>query len=232
MQAVKSPHLGGTIGIISGDLSRFPSFYVSLMNIQVPAGSCWSWIRGNGIAQNRNMVVRDMQGEWIWFLDDDQTFEPDTLLRLLNREVDIIQPLIATRKPPFYPYGYNRGEKGYGGGDWPSVPPTGIREWDAVGTGGTLIRRRVFDKIADPWFEEGAEDKETLGEDLYFMTKARRLGFKCFVDSDVRMGHITTAEVWPAQTNEGKWCIDLDLSGGVRIRTDISLGRRIAREDK
>ncbi len=230
MQAVRSPHPPGTVGVISGDLARFPAFYTSLMNLQVPSGSCWKWVRGNGVALNRNIIVRDMEGEWLWFIDDDHTFEPDVLLRLLNREVDMIQPLVATRKPPFFPYGYRFNGLKYEGVDWKDIPASGICEWDAIGTGGTLIRRKVLDAVGDPWFEEGRTNPEALGEDLWFCRKMRDKGFRCFVDSNTRLGHIATMEIWPQQDNEGQWCIDLDLDGGVRVRTSTSLGRRMYKE--
>ena len=227
MQPVRSAHPAGTIGVISGDLARYPAFYTSLMNLQVPNGSSWQWVRGNGIAANRNIIVREMQGAWLLFLDDDQTFEPDILMQLLHRNVPIVQPLVSTRKPPFRPYAYY--EDGSTGGfqsyTWDDLPPGGLFACDAVGTGGTLIRREVLDAIVDPWFEEGQVHKEALGEDLSFMRKARAKGFGAAVDLDNRMGHMTTCEVWPAQADHRVWCVDLDLYHGVRIRVSTDVGK-------
>lgn len=225
MQPIRSGHPGGTIVVISGDLARYTGFYLSLQNLKVPHGSSWQWIRGNGIAANRNIGVRESAGDWVWFIDDDHTFEPDVLLRLLDRKVEIIQPMVATRKPPYHPYVYKREGKEFITPSWDEVPVTGISAWDAVGSGGMLIRRTVLDALKDPWFEEGKIVSDSLGEDLYFCVKAQELGFKIHTDSDVRMGHLTTAEVWPSHNKEGQWAIDLDMNHGVRIRVSTETGK-------
>lgn len=228
MQAVRSLHPPGMIAVISGDLSRYPGFYVSLLNLKVPSGSSWNWVRGNGIAFNRNMVGENAAGDWIWFIDDDHAFEPDILLKMLDRKLSILQPLVSTRKPPFHPYAYMKKEIGYRGLDWSDLPSSGVFPCDAVGTGGMLVRRQVFEAMEKPWFEEGKTGPDAIGEDLHFCTKAKDLGFFCHVDLDNRMGHINPAEIWPAQTDEGDWCIDIDVGGqGVRARVAQDFGKKL-----
>jgi hypothetical protein len=242
MQVVPSKHGPGTIGIISGDLLRYVSFVISLLNLQVPNYSNYQWLTGNGFASLRNIVVRealkivDPGIDWLWFMDDDHVFDRDTLFRLLDRNVDIVQPLVSTRKPPYRPYGYRWNGQDHESFDWSHIPNTGLMEVDAVGCGGMLIRRHVLDAIADPWFEEGHTSPEHLGEDLWFCKKAREAGFKIYVDTDVQIGHMGTVQVWPdlaeRETALGQKldrCIRLDLDHvGMQISPDF--GRGVAQE--
>lgn len=231
MQSVKAG-TPGYIGITSGDLARFAAFTTSMFSLQVPAGSSWNYVRGNGFAGLRNIIVREMlknDAEWLWFIDDDHVFDPAIILRLLSRNVDIIQPLVATRKPPFWPYAYEYNGTGYRPLDWEKLPTSGILKVDAVGTGGMLIRRKVLDAMPDPWFKEGVTGPEHVGEDLNFCTEAQKLGFSVYVDCDARMGHMLIAECWPNDV-EDKWCIDLDLYHGVRVRVNTNIGEKTLQE--
>ena len=226
MRVTKCDFPPGIIGIISSDLSRFPAFTISLLSLLVPPGTGWKWVRGNGFASNRNLIIKGMTPEhrWAWFIDDDHTFEADILMRLLHRNVDIVQPMVSTRKPPFQPYAYMRNpDIGYHSLQWSDLPENGLHPVDAVGAGGVLIRREVIDEIGDPWFEEGKIGAGSLGEDLYFMQKAKENGHQSFIDCEARIGHIGTHEVWP-HFNEGKWCIDLDLLHNVVVRVDANIG--------
>ena len=228
MQQVKSDHPPGHVGVISGDLSRYPQFMMSMMRLLVPVGCTWNWVRGNGFAQNRNLIVQGMskEAEWLWFIDDDHVFDRELVFRLLERRVDVVQPLVSTRKPPYFPYVYrwSDAEDAHVTVDWPELPADGLFECDAVGTGGCLIRRPVLDAIGYPWFEEGRTGPDQLGEDLWFMRKAKDHGFRVFVDTDNCMGHTTTVDVWPVVYGHVRY-LDLDVQHGVRVRVQSGVGR-------
>lgn len=223
MQAVNTHHPPGHVGIITADLSRYPEFWLSTIRTLVPANSTYSHIRGNGFATNRNEIVRDMikinpDAQWLWFIDDDHSFPAECIMRLLDRNVDIIQPIISTRKPPYRPYGYMFRDGEFWSIKWGDIPTDGKpMKVDAVGAGGTLIRRKVLDALRDPWFEEGKTYADSIGEDLTFCRKAQLAGFQCWLDTSMPIGHMTTEEVWPVVV-DGKWMIDLDQYHGVRVR--------------
>ena len=222
MIACNSKHPPGIIGIISGDLARYPEFAQHLERLLVPMGTTWKWVEGGSVESNRNLVLNEMPdaAQWVWFIDDDHEYERELLFKLLDRQVDIIQALCSTRKPPFRPYAYRRDPAaepyGYISADWDEIPLTGISEWDAAGTGGMLIRRNVLDAVGYPWFEVGRTAKDAPGEDLYFCTKAKALGFRVFVDSDNWTGHMGKMTVWPGRHND-QWLVDLDLRHGVKV---------------
>jgi hypothetical protein len=231
VNACESPFPPGLVVIVSSDLGRFTDFNKCLLKLLVPAGSQWEWASGTSIEGNRNLALTKMKDhcEWIYTIDDDHGFEPDILLRLLDRMtvnpgVDILQGLCQTKKPPYLPYAYRRDPAYHGYGvnyinaRWDELPPTGISEWDAVGTGGMLIRRSVIDRMKYPWFEVGRTFKDALGEDLYFCTKAKELGFRVWVDSENRTSHMTTTALSPAFDEEsGEWITVADMGKKVLV---------------
>lgn len=230
MNQVRSSFAPGLVGVISGDLGRYSEFAINLLKLLVPEGSEWAWVKGNGFALNRNLIVQEKlkpHHEWLWFIDDDNTFRPDILMRLLTRKVDLIQPLVVTKKPPFQPYVYRfDSESGrYHTPLWDEIPVSGVSEWDAVATGGLLIQRSVLDAVGYPWFEEGKTSPDGLGEDLFFSTKAKQKGFRCFVDSDNRMGHMTPLEYWP-NSETGAWQVGVKLDTATEILFPPHVGAR------
>lgn len=229
MQPVNCPFGPGLVGIISGDLARYHEFNTSLMQVLIPKGSTWKWVRGNGIAANRNLIAKDLepQHEWVWFMDDDQVFEPDILMRLLQHDKDIVQPLVVTRKPPYraYAYYWNQEKGMYDTTPWEKLPTSGLIRVDGTSAGGMLVKKHVFEKMKRPWFEEGMfPESDMLGEDLWFSKKAMELGIETYLDLDTPMGHMSTHAVWPGQA-QGKWCVDLDVNHGVRVRVNTDIGK-------
>jgi hypothetical protein len=228
---VESPFPPGLVVIISSDTARFNAFAKSTMKLMVPHGSQWEWAEGTSIEANRNLALSKMKDHcrWVFTLDDDHSFEPDILMRLLqrmgqNKDVDILQAFCTTRKPPYSPWAYKESPNQSGDGieyisaTWDEVPTEGISEWDAVGTGGMLIRRKVIDAVKFPWFEVGKTFKDAYGEDLYFCYKARRLGFRIWIDSDNMTSHMTGAVgLRPMKDEDGRWAIAADMGHGVTL---------------
>jgi hypothetical protein len=174
----------------------------SLRALETPGSVKVHDIEGSHLAWQRNAIVRQMAGDWLCFIDSDQVFEPNTLLRLLAWKRPIVGALIAGRYSPF-PLCAFRGMRSLA---YEDLPSEGLVEVDAVGTGFLLIERAVFNRISDPWFEMGKLHPERAGEDTYFCQKAREAGFAIAVDCGVVVGHETSATVFP---QPGK---------GVRIR--------------
>lgn len=203
--------MGGTICVVSNDTARYSFFAASLTSIQAPPDTSVRWRLGSDRIRGRNTVVREALetgAEWVWFLDDDQAFQSDLLMRLLSHEVDIITPVYMQRVSPFAPVVYtDRSDDGTYEPlflhDYPV--DTGLIEVRAAGTGGLLIRTEVFDFVAEPWFEYGE-----ASEDLMFCERARDAGYKVHCDLQAHLGHGTTASIWPTVT-DGKWAVGVTL---------------------
>jgi len=134
----------------------------------------------------------------IWMTDTDQVYPQDTLMRLLEHDVDIIAAKVHKRYPPYDPI-LLRGTL-----DHFDVVPD--EEWskdggqtvevDATGFGSVLINMEVFEKIERPWFVFDLYNWDTaVGEDIGFYTKAKAAGFRVFVDCSIKIGHLVRMTV-------------------------------------
>lgn len=224
-------YTGGTVGVIAQDTARFSMFAASVTSLRVPEGSMIQWVLGQGIADNCNRLVRanepkgiGMHGDWLWLLGDDHAFAPQTLMRLLAHDVDIVVPLCLTRQPPFTPVifsGWTDDEHIYRNYVRLSEHPNGgLVPVHSAGSAGMLIKRHVFEELADPWFEMGAISGEFLAEDLWFCDKAREAGFSIYADLDTKFGHITSTIVWPQKLDDG-WSFGFGFPEGFTINMPV-----------
>ena len=208
--------MGGTIGIPTGEFTRFSLFGQSLLGLQKPPETFCVWATGGNVARNCNTIVTEMQGEWVWFIGDDHAFPPDILMNLLARNVDIVVPICAQRQPP-YSYGvYQMLEDG----TTPLVDltgKTGLVSVDYAGSAGMLVRRHVFEKIEPPHFRLGQFRADSEGEDIYFCAQARDAGFTIWVDTDHPMGHSAVVTAWPVRWPDGTYGTKLDLGNGLHF---------------
>ena len=163
-------------------------------------------VQGHVLTLQRNECVQNMQGEWIVFVDDDMTFQPDAVSRLVatayENDLDMVGGLCFQRGEPHQPTLYMR-ERPDGGNylfleDWEK---DAVVEVDATGMAFVLIRRRVFERIAGE-FPPLAQrlsgrppsyfrwDESGYGEDLAFCQLVKKAGMRIFVDTSVAVGHI------------------------------------------
>ncbi len=180
-----------TIGMVDW---RFAS---SLMALQMTPETRVIWMVKAMINISRNNLVTqalsDSSYTHMLMIDDDMTFDDDLAISLLEHDVDIVGALAFKRRPDFHPcvYRKNSKDKQY----YPFVPEV-FQEVDIVGTGGILINMDVFRKLKFPWFETYYDDKgKVWSVDFDFCIKAKKAGFKIFVDPMVEMGHIGDAPV-------------------------------------
>ena len=165
---------------------------------------------GTNIADQRNQVVRELQGDWVWFIDSDMVFAADTLTALLARNVPVVQTLCVNRHPPHEPILHTATAARR---DAAPVGTPRLVEVEAVGSGGTLYRREVFATIPAPWFEG------VLGtEDMTFARKLKAAGVLLYCDLAVPVGHLTPTIVWPRYEGDGTWGIRYQAMNGLAIQ--------------
>lgn len=160
--------------------------------------------RGFTIAENRNYCVIQAQkneSDYLFFVDDDMTFAPETLEQLLSHKKEIvgvnsysrILPLSSTvglidengeyKHPDKYPA-------------WEMKIPEYLFEAYFVGCGICLIDMKVFEKLKEPFFRFSYNENGLVksGEDGNFCERARKEGFKVWCDPNVEVGHIGSIE--------------------------------------
>lgn len=151
---------------------------------------------GYTIAENRTysaVKALNNKSDFLFFIDDDMVFPPDTLDILIKQDKDIIGPAYRARKIDSKRTAALL-EGGFIdlGGDVEEKYKTTF-ECAAKGTGVMLIKVEIFRKMDRPWFDF-IYDKEvgvcTKGEDYFFCEKARKIGHTVWCDPTIKIGHL------------------------------------------
>lgn len=139
--------------------------------------------RGTLLPQQRATLVHAAQ---VWgathalWLDSDMRFPPDTLEQLLAHEQPIVAANYATRRKPILPTAEHR-EYGH---LFTEPIDTALIEVTQAGMGVMLVDMSVYARMKEPWFILGFNPKtsEYIGEDFFFLRKAREHGFVTLID--------------------------------------------------
>lgn len=159
----------------------------------------------------RTFLEQEIETSHLWMPDDDMMWHPGSVIRLYERDLDIVGALTWTNATPpcptiwqderevdgtfFYtPAAFETlkwledHEHSFVSNDPIVLPPspTDLEPVDATGAAFIMIKRHVLEAIEPPWFEG---DINGFGEDFYFCRKARAAGFKVYVDRSVIVTH-------------------------------------------
>jgi len=154
---------------------------------------------GANICINRINGVRQAQldgSKYVFFVDSDMVFDPKTLLRLMEHDLDIVSGVYFGKSSPFVPIAATFKD--------PEDPSAGYNhfldihedgrlvEVDGVGGGCLLVKTVVFDYLEKPWFTFGANPgkDEPIGEDYWFCRIAKEKGYKVWLDTGCLCGHL------------------------------------------
>ncbi len=181
-------------------------------------------VRSADLTDARNQAVEGFlarPAEWLFFVDTDMGFAPDTVERLLAAADPVERPIVgglcfAQREI---------GQDGMGGYataarvtilDWvdttegrrfmgrSSYPVNSVVQCAGTGAACILIHRSVLERIRDEqgpvWYDRVAgSDGKPLGEDISFCVRTGALGFPIHVDTSVRTTHLKN--VWLGDTD-------------------------------
>lgn len=168
-------------------------------------------IQGHVLTLQRNECIQRMEGDWIIFVDDDMTWQPDAFKRLIathkKHQLDMVSALCFQRGAPYQPTLYMR-EKPTEGQyifleDWNDGD---VVEVDATGMAFTLITKRLLAAIAGEFPSQKERirrrppayfrwDEKGFGEDLTFCQDAKMADAHIFVDTSIKTGHISEITV-------------------------------------
>jgi hypothetical protein len=159
---------------------------------------------GPYIAQNRNLVVRrfldESHSDWLWFLDYDIIFAPETLPILLSAAHLTTHPIVGG----LYFGRFKEGIRSMWmtekiGNEFTPVEwfTDQLQPLSFIGMGCTMIHRSVFQKLdnPDPWpffghaVMDTPEGREMMSEDYVFCRRARDCGFSIW-GVPIGLGHI------------------------------------------
>lgn len=139
------------------------------------------------VHQARENLLHEVIELWgathVLWLDTDMTFPPDTALRLLQHDVDVVAANYETRRPPIRPTARRDGHCVY------SNEATGLEAVDHVGMGAFLMKSSVVVGLPRPrfWYSTPTET-----EDVYFCRLLRAAGRTIYIDHDLsqEVGHV------------------------------------------
>lgn len=164
------------------------------------------------ITNARNGIVRDFlesDADWLWMVDADMVFEPDTLDRLLDAAHDRSHPIVGglcygVHDNRLFPtlYGLSEHDGVPCVVRFDTFPKDQLFAVDATGAACVLVHRSVLERIgaerfnpAYPWFQETVlpgTEAQVVGEDVTFCFRARALGFPVHVHTGIHVGHQKT----------------------------------------
>jgi hypothetical protein len=101
----------------------------------------------------------------------------DIVDRMLSHGKDIVSGVYRQRKPPFDLLGEQVDMKDEGE----------LRKMKRVPGGCLMVRKEVFQKIGEPWFEFGFHGSTEISEDFLFCDKAREAGYDIWCDAPLSM---------------------------------------------
>ncbi len=175
-------------------------FVQSLMSLRYPANSDIdiNIVSGYQLPFSRNRIVQhalDTNSDYVFFIDADMVFGPDLLVNLFSHDLPMVNALAFRRTSPHYPciFSWNEKEKCYETMSYTS----GLLSVDATGMAAHLIKTEVFRKLKEefsdkPWYYYR---DNIFSSDLTFCENARKIGYKIFIDTDIKIGHLGSENV-------------------------------------
>jgi hypothetical protein len=183
-----------------------------LHDIAVKCGS-------GGLVEARNQTAAAFlsgPAEWLWVVDTDMGFAPDTLDRLLAAADPVERPIVGAlcfawiegeqdgmggwlcgTRPTIFQFGEVAGEKTFAAVS--EYPPDQLVRCAATGSACILIHRGVLEAITEghgpTWYDRIATGAgRLLGEDISFCARAGSVGAAVHVHTGVHTNHQKT--VW------------------------------------
>ena len=176
-------------------------FCQSLAMLQKPEGcQCvLAMNAGSLIYTSRNNLATQsiqMEADYIFWLDSDMVFQPDTLVRMMKtireNDIDILTGLYFRRVPPYTPVLFDKLEmRTKTVLDWSEFKsiPEGLFEVGGCGFGCVLMKTDPFFDIQS-YYGTMFAPMGNNGEDIAFCIRARERGYKIMCDPSIICGHV------------------------------------------
>lgn len=170
-----------------------PDTFKSIYDQVIPTGYEveFQYFYGYRVDQVRNLiadwVVRGY--DYLFAVDHDVTFAPDTLAKMLAHNKDLVTGVYRQRLEPqrieIYDFNGQRME-------YSDLHGRSLVEIGGCGFGCVLIRKEVLQSIGYPQFEYhvALDHNNTISEDTDFCIKARKKNFTLWCDPSILCGHI------------------------------------------
>jgi FkbM family methyltransferase len=167
--------------------------FKSIYDLEVPEGyeTTFQYFYGYRVDQVRNLiadwVVRDY--DYLFAVDHDVTFSPDTLKKMLAHNVYLVSGVYRQRLEPQAIEIYDLNQQRMSIEQIHGQPLVQI---GGCGFGCVLVKKELLINVGYPQFEyhPALDHNNTISEDTDFCKKAMAKGFKLWCDPTVLCGHI------------------------------------------
>jgi hypothetical protein len=185
----------------------------------VEGGGRLSYLTGPNLSAPRNEVVRKFlafgKADWLWMVDTDMVFPPDTVERLLDYADPVSAPIVGglcfglTDDGQVLPTLFDLVGEESADTEWVRYSdwkPDTMMQVAATGAACLLVHKSVFETIRDfehpnrggrpgfndafPWFQEVEHNGRPVSEDITFCARAGWCNIPVFVNTAVQIGHI------------------------------------------
>ena len=168
-----------------------------------------SFVVGSLVYSARNNLAKtavDLGADWVFWLDSDMVFPPDTLQRMLKtckeKDIDFLTGVYFRRVAPFTPVLFKEmSDDGHEAEEFQDIPKDELFEVRACGFGCVLMKTNVIVDVFSTHMNMFTPI-EGSGEDISFCIRARQCGYKVIADPTIPLGHVghavITRQYWEA----------------------------------
>lgn len=183
--------------------AKFTQSLVNLLNCPRKYDIQVGFHVGSLVYDSRNKLAEqaiNSGADYIFWLDSDMTFMPDTLhmmlQTLINNKLAMLSGMYYRRRPPFTPTIFREitiSPMGIRCDHYPEsdIPDSGLFEIAGGGFGCMLMRKDVLWNVMIQHNSDGLlfSPIKGVGEDLSFCWRARKCGYKIMCDPTIALGH-------------------------------------------
>lgn len=162
----------------------------------------FQYFYGYTIDQIRNLIAHwAVNFDYLFSVDSDIVLPADSLVKMLNHDVDVVSGVYIQRKPGEEILEIYR-KNDFGGVSnvsFKQLQPAGLHEIDGCGFGCVLVKSDIIRKIGYPQFvyHSAIDHMNTISEDVHFCREAQKHGAKLYVDSSIICKHIGSTTFLP-----------------------------------
>jgi len=205
------------ICIPTSEMARRADFYDYINMLDKPEYTMMTSSHGQSPARNRNIMIEQALAQdatHCMFIDDDTIPPKDMIPRLLAHDKDIVSGLYLMRNYPHLPIMFDESfDDGRCKFSFLDKGRQGLVEVVNIGLGACLIKTSVFKNMAKPWIRLGEAELDHWCDDISFFNRARKAGYRMYVDLDLPVGHVISAVIFPGRDAEGNWHTVYNTSG-------------------
>lgn len=185
----------------------------------------FGWFQQFSAPERHNVAMNEAMFNFdkILFMDTDQTYPPDYLVRMLAHKEPVVTALDVSRYHPyeFTIYDIDGEEQRYGETVprfEPVTPPVDKRvfECDITGTAALMLDVEVLDSLRHPFFKDIYDNTgcvRVMPDDFYFFWQLNKAGIRVTVDQSIVVKHKAKVDVAPYNREDLKKAWDSVNSG-------------------